>query len=368
MNIIVSAAALRTSGALTIYKQFVTQLPGFVKDNNYYVFVDKSMPVPKISGVEYIIVDVCGCIKRQMFDWYLCAKILKKKGIEPDVVVSLQNTAVKCLRQCKQVLYYHQPLPFYSQKWNLLKKKERTPFFYKYVYPYFVKASLTKEIQVVVQIPFIKKEFCKRFHVPFKNVYVLFPDIEKINLDIIEARDWQSNKKHFIYPAAGSSYKKHVTIVESLRIIQQTNPIALENILIHFTLGINDIPELYALIKQYNLIENFDFIGTVSHEELLSMYKGSAALLFPSIIETLGLPLLEAAAFGLPILVSDLDYSREVIGKYEGTVLLPANDYQLWAEQILKISSDTPLYSPLISTNDSSWIHFFRIVNNSNHL
>lgn len=364
MNIIVSAAALRTGGALTIYKQFLYHLSEFIKKNNYYIFIDKSMPCPNIEGVKYIVVDVCGYVKRELFDWYLCAKILKEKGIEPDIVVSLQNTALKCLKNCKQILYYHQPLPFYSQKWNPLKKEERTPFFYKYIYPYFVKTSLTKDIQVVVQIPFIKKEFCKLFQVPPKNVHVLFPDIEKIDMNTIESYNWQDDKIHFIYPAAGVSYKMHKTIIESLNIIRFKSPIVLERIIVHFTLKISDVPELYTLIKSYNLVANINFAGTIPHEELLSMYKGATALLFPSIIETLGLPLLEAAAFGLPILVSDLDYSREVIGKYDGAILLPAYDYQLWADHIIKISNLSPSFRPLTPVSDSSWNEFFEILTN----
>lgn len=367
MNVIVSAAALRTSGALTIYKQFVSQLPKFSSEINYYIFVDKSMPCPDINDVEYIVVDVCGCVKRELFDWYLCAKILKKKGIKPDAAISLQNTGLKCLKNCKQILYYHQSLPFYSQKWNPLKREERTPFFYKYIYPFFVKVSLVKDIQVIVQIPFIKNKFCNYFHTPPDNVHVLFPDVEKIDIHAIETYDWQDGKAHFIYPATGVSYKMHKTIVESLNIIRQKAPDVLKNILVHFTMDIDDIPELYVLIKRYHLIENFDFGGIIPHEKLLSMYKGAIALLFPSIIETLGLPLLEAAAFGLPILVSNLDYSREVIGKYEGTVLIPADDYQLWADQIIKIANLSPSYTPLVPATGSSWEVFFKIIRNLNH-
>ena len=54
MNIIVLASATRSSGALTIYKQFLSHLPNYVKDNRYFIFVDPSMPQPEIENVEYI--------------------------------------------------------------------------------------------------------------------------------------------------------------------------------------------------------------------------------------------------------------------------------------------------------------------------
>ena len=42
------------------------------------------------------------------------------------------------------------------------------------------------------------------------------------------------------------------------------------------------------------------------------MYKAADGLLFPSTIETIGLPLLEAATFGLPVLANELEYVNYV--------------------------------------------------------
>ena len=51
MNMVVSAAAARESGALMIYKQFLHYLQTLVKEDHYYIFVNPEMPMPEISGV-----------------------------------------------------------------------------------------------------------------------------------------------------------------------------------------------------------------------------------------------------------------------------------------------------------------------------
>ena len=79
-NIIVSAAACRTSGAKTIYLQFLKHLKEHAAKNHYYVFIDESMPHEDIPGVEYFIVNVRnGC--RRVFSITITAKESLNIGI-----------------------------------------------------------------------------------------------------------------------------------------------------------------------------------------------------------------------------------------------------------------------------------------------
>lgn len=54
------------------------------------------------------------------------------------------------------------------------------------------------------------------------------------------------------------------------------------------------------------------FIEYPSDEELAYCYKNSEALIFPSIDEGFGLPLIEAASFKLPLILSDIPIFREL--------------------------------------------------------
>ena len=58
------------------------------------------------------------------------------------------------------------------------------------------------------------------------------------------------------------------------------------------------------------------FIDNPSDAELVHCYRQSAALLIPSVGEGFGLPLIEAARFGTPILASDIPVFHEVAGKH----------------------------------------------------
>ena len=72
--------------------------------------------------------------------------------------------------------------------------------------------------------------------------------------------------------------------------------------------------EIKKQIEKYNL--PVKLVGNLSLEEVKDYYS-STCLLFPSYLETVGLPLKEAQVFGAPIIVADCQYSRETVGTYE---------------------------------------------------
>ena len=75
MNIVVSTAAARTSGALTIYNQFLTHLRERRDGNRYLLFVDREMPQPAMDGVEYADVDLRSWSRRILFDASGCREL-----------------------------------------------------------------------------------------------------------------------------------------------------------------------------------------------------------------------------------------------------------------------------------------------------
>jgi glycosyltransferase involved in cell wall biosynthesis len=58
------------------------------------------------------------------------------------------------------------------------------------------------------------------------------------------------------------------------------------------------------------------WIGDASDAELQFAYRAASALIFPTWAEGYGLPIIEAAYFGLPVLCSDLPVLREVGGEH----------------------------------------------------
>ncbi|MBU1032239.1 glycosyltransferase family 4 protein [Patescibacteria group bacterium] len=73
--------------------------------------------------------------------------------------------------------------------------------------------------------------------------------------------------------------------------------------------------EIYALPKKLGIEAKIKFLGYVPERNLPTLYSGAIALLFPSLFEGFGLPILEAQACGCPVLTSNASSMPEVAGK-----------------------------------------------------
>ena len=79
-------------------------------------------------------------------------------------------------------------------------------------------------------------------------------------------------------------------------------------------------------------------LGSVSEEQLQTLYRGATALLYPSLYEGFGLPVLEAMASGTPVIASRAASIPEVLG--DAGILLDPRDVAAWTAAIVRVASD----------------------------
>lgn len=115
----------------------------------------------------------------------------------------------------------------------------------------------------------------------------------------------------FLYVASGEPHKNHLRLIEAWRVL------AAEGVrpALWLTLDPARYPDLVRTIDaaaaEHQLrISNF---GTLLRTELGDLYGKASALIYPSTLESYGLPLLEARAAGLPIITGELDYVRDIV-------------------------------------------------------
>lgn len=120
----------------------------------------------------------------------------------------------------------------------------------------------------------------------------------------------ESPEFDFIYVASGEPHKNHRQLIEAWTLLGQQGSFP--------SLCLTLDPDRHAdLLKHLRLAKErhglrITNVGAVAASDMARCYLRSGALIYPSTLESFGLPLIEASQLGLPILASELDYVRDV--------------------------------------------------------
>ena len=114
---------------------------------------------------------------------------------------------------------------------------------------------------------------------------------------------------------------------------------------IHLVFTGNPERALGRHIEGMNVADRVDFIGPVPEEKLPSLYRGAVALVFPSLYEGFGLPIVEAMACGMPVATSNITAMPETAG--DATLLVDPTSVEQIADATTQIVNDAQLREQL---------------------
>ena len=252
-------------------------------------------------------------LKRLNFEFIKGRYIVNK--LKPDLYFSLQNTAT-CGIKAQQIVYLHQPLNYAKKikKFSFFKSTERRLAVYQHLIGGLINFlfKLNKPA-IIVQTHWLKETLIKKFNWATDKVKVYAPHLSQINSD----KSITIDSTHFFYPATPFIYKNHACIIRAVELL---NKEGVHDFSVDFTVKKKDLSE-NQLPSQINCL------GTIPRAQVLNLYQRSV-LLFPSYIETFGLPLAEAALSGTKILAADIPTTREVLNNYHNVSYFKYDDVQ----------------------------------------
>src|SRR5262249_10739771 len=74
------------------------------------------------------------------------------------------------------------------------------------------------------------------------------------------------------------------------------------------------VAEVWREVNRLRIMDRVVMGGYVDDQTLRDLYRGSMALVFPSLYEGFGLPVLEAMTYGTPVLAAQTSSIPEVLG------------------------------------------------------
>ena len=164
---------------------------------------------------------------------------------------------------------------------------------------FYFKTFLKNTKKLIVQTNFMKKYLSKSYDYDKKKIYI------HNNFNFSPKEKFSLNTNHkitkLLYPANHYPHKNHQLLIKLFR---QNH---IKDIVIYVTATKDEF-------KRFDK-KNFIRMNYFDNKKVFKIYSKFDAIIFPSLIESLGLPILEARAINMPVICSNLPFLRESLGK-----------------------------------------------------
>lgn len=170
----------------------------------------------------------------------------------------------------------------------------------------------------------------------------------------------------FFYPSSPDCHKNFELLCEASRLLEER----FGKNRFKTVLTINGSENRYSrwLKDKWGNVNSIVFKGYLSKEDLKSCYGEASCLVFPSRIETWGLPVSEFKPCGKPMILADLPYARETSAGAGQVAFCNVDDAPRLAELMAEIVQGNPAHFqpvpdiPERKPHAASWEELFSIL------
>lgn len=306
MNVLINMHNLNSGGGFTIGFGFLEELCLVDNDDRYTVILSDNNQYNLQSAKNVQIIKLNSFFSTFLGKLFVELKIKSLcNKLSISKIVSLTNYAIPS--DINQTLLIQWPYLVYSDtdlwsKMSFINKAKRK------IRKRKVLRLIKYANQIVVQSEHMKnkiEDVCQ-----LSNVVVI-PAFHNFRNEVVQPKKIEEPKK-FLFPSEYYEHKNHEILVPLGNLIKEKKL----NITIDITIDEEKNSNFLQSISSHNLSEIIHNLGVIPHSNVQDLYPKYDALFFPTLIETFGIPYIEAQHFGLPIFTSDRIFSREICQDY----------------------------------------------------
>lgn len=306
-TIVISAVNIRKGGTLTILKDCLQYLSEVASASDEYKIValvhDKNLSLfPNIHYME-LPWSIKSWVHRLWCEYVTMRKISRQ--LQPiHLWFSLHDTTPNVIA-ARQAVYCQTSFPFLRWSWKDFRYDYKIPLFALFT-KYAYRINIKKNNYLVVQQEWLRKGFSKMFSLPQEKFIVAPPPR---NIEERQNTPLPSNCKTFFYASTADSHKNFELLCEATQRLE--NEVGKDKFTVIITIKGNENKYAQMLYNKWGNVSSLKFAGFMGKEQLYATYNTSDCLIFPSRIETWGLPISEFMAYRKPMLLADLPYAHE---------------------------------------------------------
>lgn len=327
LHLVISAVNINEGGTLTVLRECLAAARRELSSEwRITAIVHRAdlIGVPDINYIERPEVKR-SWLSRLWFEYVNCRQLSRQ--LKADYWLSMHDMT-PFVTSPHQAVYCHNPMCFYNMSWREAVLDPKLLIFSLF-YGWLYRINLFANDAVIVQQNWIRKEFEHRYDC--KQIIVAHP--------VLNVSDFSSAVKkqgaRFFYPSFPRVFKNFEILLEAWTELEE-DPCWRGDLVV----TIDGCENGYSrdLISRFGHLSRVHFVGRLSHEAVLETYKNTDCLVFPSRLETWGMPLTEAKQYGLAIIAADLPYAHEAIASYDGVSFFPPLDASELSRQMRAFS------------------------------
>lgn len=231
----------------------------------------------------------------------LLKKLKADVFLSPDGQCSL-TTKVPQVLVVHDLAFLHRPEGY--QKSHLLYYKRYTPRF------------ISKAKAVLTVSEFSKKDIVDKYKTDEKKIQVVYNGVKDVfnPIDFAEQENvkesYTGGFAYFLYAGAIHPRKNLLNLLKAFSIFKRRLQSSLKLVLAGRLAWKNE--ELLTLLKTYKYKDDVVLTGYLSEEALAKLTASAYAVVYPSLFEGFGVPVIEAMACGVPVLTSKGSSMEEI--------------------------------------------------------
>lgn len=332
-TLVISAVNLVEGGTLKVLKDCVEVAATTLSDWRIVVLAHRRelVTTPGIEVVELPYIKP-SWLRRLWAEWHQFKAL--SASYQTDLWLALHDITPR-VRARRQAVYCHNAAPFWQPKW---RDAWYGPDYWLFAtfYGLVYRAFMGRNHAVIVQQEWVREQFRKRYDAP--NVIVARPELPGAQPVAAPVRK-AGQAPVFFYASLPRCFKNFEVIGEALQRLE-ADPRWIGQV--RWTLSGDENRYTRWLKRRFGHLKSLQWLGLQTREQMQQHYREAHCLIFPSRLETWGLPITEAKQQGLAILAADLPYAYETVGDYEAADFFDPFDAGALAQRMLAFTQGQP--------------------------
>lgn len=345
-TIVVSGVNIRKGGTLTIMRDCLRFLSENLGRENRIVAVVHDRNLTPFADIEFIeCPDSTRSWGRRLKTEYVGMRHMAKEIGHVDLWLSLHDTTPN-VEADVQAVYCQTSFPFL--KWHLRdglfdKKIPLFALFTRFAY----RINVHRNRYLIVQQRWLREKLSRLLGVD-RGKFIVFPPQKYFPV----IPDGKPNEvKTFSFVSTPDCHKNFETLCEAARLLEKR--VGRGRFRVVLTISGKENRYSRWLLKRWGDVSSIEFRGFVNQPELIDLYSSTDCLVFPSRVETWGLPVTEFMQTGRPLILADLPYAHETSAGADKVAFFPAEDARALSRKMESfINGDFTIFSPN-SKNDA---------------